>query len=120
MRLSIHKSSFIFSPAPTEVLDLTHPENVALLRKWDQIEYAYIQMLRFIRINSVNRDVVLVSRPGKHHTLVTTKEHPVALPDANDAAMDIEPADLTSSSPPLLSEPASRFASTIMSMDGPA
>ena len=120
MRLSIHKSSFIFSPAPTEVLDLTHPENVALLRKWDQIEYAYIQMLRFIRINSVNRDVVLVSRPGKHHTLVPTKEHPVAPQDANDAAMDVEPAEITPSPLPLLSEPASRFASTIMSMDGPA
>ncbi|VDB87972.1 unnamed protein product [Peniophora sp. CBMAI 1063] len=103
-----------------EVLDLTHPENVALLRKWDQIEYAYIQILRFIRINSVNRDIVLVSRPGKHHSLVPTKEHPADPQNASDAAMDVEPSDSASSPPPLLMDPASRFSSTIMSMDGPA
>ncbi|KZV67053.1 hypothetical protein PENSPDRAFT_584551 [Peniophora sp. CONT] len=103
-----------------EVLDLTHPENVALLRKWDQIETAYIQMLRFIRINSVNRDVVIVSRPGKHHDLVPTKEHPAGPRGLNDTAMDVEPASPASSPAPLLLEPASRFSSTIMSMDGPA
>lgn len=90
------------------------------MRRWDQIEYAYIEMLRFIRINSVKRDVVIVSRPGKHHTLVPTKEHPADPRDVDSEAMDVETADPIPSPPPLLMEPTSRFASTIMSMDGPA
>jgi len=54
----------------TEVIDLTHPENVALLRKWDQTQVAYIEMLRFIRIFSSEPERVVVTRPGKHKSLL--------------------------------------------------
>ncbi|KAF9478245.1 hypothetical protein BDN70DRAFT_809135 [Pholiota conissans] len=53
-----------------EVIDLTHPANVELFRRWDTQEVAYIQLLRFIRICSTDPELALVSRPGKHFTLV--------------------------------------------------
>ena len=52
-----------------EVPDLTHPPNVVLLRRWDQEAFEYIDLLRFIRINSEDPSVIIVSRPGKHETL---------------------------------------------------
>jgi translation machinery-associated protein 16 len=67
------------------VIDLTHPENVALFRAWDQTEVAYIQMLRCIRISSSKPDVALVSRPGKHVTLVPPKPKATTLAATNDA-----------------------------------
>ena len=90
-----------------DVPDLTHPANVALFRKWDQIEVAYVQMLRFIRITSAKPEVSVLSRVGKHFTLQLgpnpTSDEP--------QAMDVVEA-------PLSTEPPSRFASTIMAMDG--
>ncbi|GLB41778.1 putative translation machinery-associated protein 16 [Lyophyllum shimeji] len=53
-----------------EVPDLTHPATVEVFRRWDQKELAYIQLLRFIRITSVELEVVVVSRPGKHASVV--------------------------------------------------
>jgi translation machinery-associated protein 16 len=58
----------------SEVPDLTHPENVALYRTWDQREVAFIQLLRFIRISSSNPDTAIVSRPGKHPSLVPQQD----------------------------------------------
>lgn len=58
-----------------EVLDLTHPVNVALLREWDQKSVEYIDLLRFIRISSVDPTSVVVSRPGKHMLLTGTDEN---------------------------------------------
>jgi translation machinery-associated protein 16 len=55
----------------TEVPDLTYPPNVDLFRQWDLTELAYIQLLRFIRISSAEPHVAVVSRPGKHLTLLT-------------------------------------------------
>ena len=52
-----------------EVPDLTHPTNVELFRRWDQTSIEFIDLLRFIRINSVNHTTVIVSRPGKHESL---------------------------------------------------
>lgn len=52
-----------------EVPDLTHPANVALFRRWDEAEAAYVDLLRFIRISSTKPDQIVVSRPGKHSTL---------------------------------------------------
>lgn len=89
-----------------EVLDLTHPENVALFRQWDQIEFAYIQMLRFIRITSVKPEVFVVSRTGKHLLL----QNPSPAPADEDESMDDTEA-------PLLIGPPQRFSSTIMAMD---
>jgi hypothetical protein len=53
-----------------EVPDLTHSETVELFRRWDQKEVAFIQLLRFIRIFRDQPGVSIVSRPGKHFTLL--------------------------------------------------
>jgi translation machinery-associated protein 16 len=53
-----------------EIPDLTHPETVALFRRWDQKEVAFMQLLRFIRIFRDQPEVSIVSRPGKHFTLL--------------------------------------------------
>ena len=61
--------------ASTELPDLTHPTNVALFRLWPkdqekvQFPIEYIDLLRFIRINSRDPSSVVVSRPGKHESL---------------------------------------------------
>lgn len=96
-----------------EVLDLTHPANVELFRRWDQTEVAYIKQLRFIRITSESPDLVAVSRPGRHPSLSINQKH-VDSADQHDQPMD------TDDEVPLLMEPPSRFASTIMTMDGSA
>lgn len=95
-----------------EVLDLTHPANVELFRRWDQKEVAYIKQLRFIRISSEAPDVAIVSRFGLHPSLSTKKHEDSA--EQHDQLMDID------DEAPLLMEPPSRFASTITSMDGTA
>ena len=66
----------------SEVPDLTHPENVALYRTWDQREVAFTQLLRFIRISSLNPDTALVSRPGKHPSIVSQQD--------SSSPMDVE------------------------------
>ncbi|KAM5533839.1 hypothetical protein V8D89_012502 [Ganoderma adspersum] len=91
-----------------EVIDLTHPTNVELFRKWDQKEAAYVQQLRFIRISSTSPETIVLSRPG-HHPLL--KREAVEEKVAAEAAMDTDEA-------PLLLEPSSRFASTMQTMDG--
>ncbi|CDO73304.1 hypothetical protein BN946_scf185008.g66 [Trametes cinnabarina] len=95
-----------------EVLDLTHPTNVELFRKWDQKEAAYIQQLRFIRISSSAPETAVVSRIG-HHPLLKREEELKKQANAEEQAqaMDTDEA-------PLLLEPPSRFASTIQTMDG--
>jgi translation machinery-associated protein 16 len=93
-----------------EVVDLTHAPTVKLFRRWDQREFAYTQMLRFIRISSSNPTEFVVSKPGKHYSLCNdTKSSP------QDQDMDITGDD---SVPDLLTEPLTRFSSTIMAMDG--
>ncbi|KAH9975653.1 hypothetical protein BJV74DRAFT_177985 [Russula compacta] len=57
-----------------EVPDLTHSENVALYRTWDQREVAFVQLLRFIRISSTKPDTAIVSKPGKHPSVVTQQD----------------------------------------------
>jgi translation machinery-associated protein 16 len=66
----------------SEVPDLTHPETVALYRTWDQREVAFVQQLRFIRISSTKPDIAILSKLGKHPSLVT--QHNTSIP------MDIE------------------------------
>lgn len=72
-----HLASFNLSP---EVLDLTDAENVALFRRWQRNDAAYLDLLRYIRISSDKPDQFVVSRPGKHANL---------LPKPNPDAMDI-------------------------------
>ncbi|KZT65663.1 hypothetical protein DAEQUDRAFT_676490 [Daedalea quercina L-15889] len=96
-----------------EVLDLTHPRNVQLFRMWDQKEVAYIKQLRFIRISSESPELVLVSKTGRHPSLIA---RPDPLAEPGDHQMDTDDSDEA----PLLIEPPSRFASTIMTMDEPA
>ncbi|PIL24949.1 hypothetical protein GSI_12836 [Ganoderma sinense ZZ0214-1] len=91
-----------------EVIDLTHPTNVELFRKWDQNEAAYVQQLRFIRISSASPETIVLSRPG-HHPLL--KREATEEKAAAEAAMDTDEA-------PLRLEPSSRFASTMQTMDG--
>jgi len=88
------------------VPDLTHEATVRLFRNWDQKEVAYIQLLRFIRISGAHPTSFIISKPGQHHSLQES---------VTSQAMD-ETIDHDES---LLTEPPSRFASTIMMMDGP-
>lgn len=53
-----------------EVIDLTHLPTVELFRRWDQKEAAFIQLLRFIRIFKGEPQLAVLSRPGKHFSLV--------------------------------------------------
>ncbi|KAG1797550.1 hypothetical protein EV424DRAFT_1333372 [Suillus variegatus] len=91
-----------------DVPDLTHEATVKLFRKWDQTEVAYIQLLRFIRISSVDPTSAVISKQGEHHSLKESVP-----PQAIDEAMVTDRDDT------LLIEPPSRFASTMMMMDGP-
>jgi translation machinery-associated protein 16 len=61
------------------VPDLTHPENIALYRTWDQREVAFLQLLRFIRISSTKLDMAMVSKPGKHPSLVTEQNKSIPM-----------------------------------------
>ncbi|EIN09527.1 hypothetical protein PUNSTDRAFT_101382 [Punctularia strigosozonata HHB-11173 SS5] len=103
-----------------EVPDLTDPANVALFRAWDQVEFAYIQLLRFIRISGAHPDKFIVTRPGKHVTLNATPSVAAAAGEVQDAPMEDSeqirsPPSRTNS---FLAEPPERFSSTIMYMDG--
>ncbi|OBZ73953.1 Translation machinery-associated protein 16 [Grifola frondosa] len=91
-----------------EVVDLTDPPNVELFRRWDQKEAAFIQQLRFVRISSATPGLVVVSRLGKHPSLVQERNC-----DNNDRDQAMETDDV-----PILLEPQSRFAPTITPMDG--
>jgi len=53
-----------------EVLDLTHPANAALLRRWHQDDGAFLQILRYIRISSEAPHEMVVSKVGKHQNLL--------------------------------------------------
>ena len=69
------RSSFppVISPAnrlDLEVIDLTHAPTVALFRTWDTKEPAFVQLLRFIRVSSADPYLALVSRPGKHFSII--------------------------------------------------
>ena len=77
-----------------EVIDLTHPINVKVFRKWDQKEVAYTDLLRFIRISGASPETATVSRSGKHPLLqpaqpqdpsAQSQEHPSA-----EAHMDVD------------------------------
>ncbi|KAH9039305.1 hypothetical protein EDB85DRAFT_2072501 [Lactarius pseudohatsudake] len=65
-----------------EVPDLTHRENVALYRTWDQREVAFVQMLRFIRISSTKPELAIVSKQGKHSSLAAPHGTPMDIEGA--------------------------------------
>lgn len=103
-----------------EVIDLTHQPNVDLFRRWDQKEAAFIQQLRFVRICSTNADLAVLSKPGKHPSLIPQKPPPsdrITSDEPSSKEMDIDTND--SEDAPLLLEPIERFSSTMMTMDGP-
>lgn len=66
---------------PIEVIDLTHGPTVELFRVWDQKEVAYLDLLRFVRIFSTDTTRTIISRPGKHVSIVGSSQ---------DQAMDVE------------------------------
>ena len=55
-----------------EVIDLTHEPTVEVFRRWDQKEVAYIDLLRFVRIFGTEPDRMVVSRPGKHPSIIAS------------------------------------------------
>jgi len=57
-----------------EVPDLTHRANVTLFRRWDGKDPAFLDLLRYIRISSATPDKIMVSRPGRHSTLIEKKD----------------------------------------------
>ncbi|KJA23524.1 hypothetical protein HYPSUDRAFT_137688 [Hypholoma sublateritium FD-334 SS-4] len=65
-----------------EIIDLTHPATVALFRTWDTKEVAFVHLLRFIRVSSADPALAIVSRPGKHFSIVG--------PQADGDAMDTD------------------------------
>ena len=69
-------------------------------------------MLRFIRISSANPTEFVVSKPGKHCSLL--KDDDTESP--RDQEMNIIKDNSVQD---LLAEPPARFSSTIMAMDGP-
>ncbi|TCD60358.1 hypothetical protein EIP91_010318 [Steccherinum ochraceum] len=91
-----------------EIIDLTHPLNVALFRQWDQKEAAYTLQLRMTRISSASPETFVVTRPGRNPLLVAQAKE-LAEQEAAEG-MDTDEA-------PLLLEPPSRFSSTMMTMD---
>ncbi|KAL0953678.1 hypothetical protein HGRIS_004876 [Hohenbuehelia grisea] len=107
-----------------EVPDLTHPANVELFRRWDQKEVAFLQLLRFIRISSANPSSIVVSRPGKHMTLIgddnARKTAASGVEEAMDGSMgmdmDSSIAAQTAVTLPF-GLPPSQFSSTFMAMD---
>ena len=56
--------------ARAEVPDLTHPDNVDLFRRWDQKELGFVQLLRTIRVFRDEPQISVLSKPGRHHTLI--------------------------------------------------
>ncbi|PFH51957.1 hypothetical protein AMATHDRAFT_2661 [Amanita thiersii Skay4041] len=87
-----------------EVIDLTHSGNVELFRKWDQKEVAYVEQLRFIRINCVDPTVTVLSRRGQHPSLA-------------DCEIEMDEHGIVEG--PIPRESIARFSSTMMSMDSP-
>ena len=85
-----------------------------LFRRWDQKEFAYIQMLRFIRISNSDPTTFTVSKPGKHHTLCNVN-HSEAMRDQRMEGVEESHETIQE----FLGEPIGRFSSTIMTMDGP-
>ncbi|KAF8817532.1 hypothetical protein BYT27DRAFT_7199066 [Phlegmacium glaucopus] len=97
-----------------EIIDLTHGPTVEIFRRWDKKELAFIQLLRFIRISSSEPEVVVLSKPGKHLSILES----TTVSEGGDA-MDVvmEKQDPTVSQLPQFGEPPLRFSSTMMTMD---
>lgn len=101
-----------------EIIDLTHGPTVEIFRRWDQKELAFIQLLRFIRISSGEPEIAVLSKPGKHFSILES----TTVSEGGDP-MDVmmEKEDLSNSVPqlPQFGDPPLRFSSTIMAMDDP-
>ena len=93
---------------------MTHGPTVEIFRRWDQKELGFIQLLRFIRISSSEPDVVVVSKPGKHLSILES----TTISEGGDA-MEVITEKHDSSVPqlPQFGEPCLRFSSTMMTID---
>ena len=82
-----------------------------IFRRWDLKELGFIQLLRFIRISSSEPEVAVLSKPGKHLSILES----TTISESGDA-MDIvmEKQDSSVSQLPELGE---NFSSTMMTMD---
>ena len=66
---------------------MTHSLTVEIFRRWDQKEAAFTELLRFIRIFSSQPDMVVVSKPGKHLSIIGPKK---SMPADEEDPMNVE------------------------------
>jgi translation machinery-associated protein 16 len=88
---------------------------VEIFRRWDLKELGFIQLLRFIRISSSEPEVVVLSKPGKHFSILES----TTISEGGDP-MDVvmEKHDSSVAQLPELGEPCLlQFSSTMMTMD---
>ncbi|KAG8997780.1 hypothetical protein FRB94_007463 [Tulasnella sp. JGI-2019a] len=65
-----------------EILDLTDPLTVSLLREWDDGDPAYLHLCRFIRVSSTDPDKIVIASRGRRELEIEAK----AKKDAEKAA----------------------------------
>ncbi|KAH8832665.1 hypothetical protein DL96DRAFT_670411 [Flagelloscypha sp. PMI_526] len=71
-----------------DVIDLTDPLTLALFRRWDQSDPAYLETLQCIRVNSANLSFSKICKVGKHGAYpISQEDSPLA---QEDAAMDLD------------------------------
>ncbi|KII87422.1 hypothetical protein PLICRDRAFT_142685 [Plicaturopsis crispa FD-325 SS-3] len=92
-----------------EVIDLTHAANVELFRRWDQREAPYVAQLRHIRLSGLAPHAGIVTRPGKHPSLLPASD--------GDQEMDTSEENIEVETP--FGVPLSQLGSTMLTMDGP-
>lgn len=97
-----------------EIIDLTHGPTVEIFRRWDQKELAFIQLLRFIRISSSEPELMVLSKPGKH---VSILESTTVSEGGNAMDVVMEKQDPSVPQLPQFGEPPLQFSSTMMTMD---
>jgi translation machinery-associated protein 16 len=84
---------------------------VEIFRRWDLKELGFIQLLRFIRISSSDPEVVVLSKPGKHFSILESTTI-----SEGGGAMDVV-MEKHESSVPQLPQFGLQFSSTMMTMD---
>lgn len=95
----------------TEVPDITHPPTVKVFREWGQTGVGYLDLLRYIRINSEDLTSAVVSKPGRHESITQIQD--VKMEDAHK--------ETGSPHAVLFGTPTPTFASSIQPMDdGPS
>lgn len=82
-----------------------------IFRRWDLKELGFIQLLRFIRISSSEPEVAVLSKPGKHFSILESTTNSEGR-DAMDIVMEKQDSSVSQ-----LSGLGEQFSSTMMTMD---